>query len=167
MQKKSKMKTIIYFIEIMQVLVLILFLFLYKGIFMVGGFIALSLCIIIFTYRLFRHENVRWFKTRAILILLIAIVIFVILLFSRPTYTFNDGKSLVYNHFLLDEEYEYKVYEIGHNTIPSNYEEINAFHSNRLYYYRFFKNDEYRYFIVEAMSGVVMEIGGEYWDNID
>jgi len=59
----------------MQVLVLILFLFLYKGIFMVGSFIGLSLIIIIFAYRLFGHENVRWFEIRATLILLSSIFV--------------------------------------------------------------------------------------------
>lgn len=167
MQKKNIMMTIVYFIEIMQLLVLIVFLFLYKGLFMVGGFIALSLCMIIFTYRLFRQENVRGFKTRTTLILLISIIVFVVLLYSRPTYTFNEGKSLVYNQFLLDETYDYKVYGIGHNTIPSSYEELHAFQSNRLYYYRFINNEEYRYFVVEPMSGVAMDIGGEYWTDID
>lgn len=167
MQKKIKMKQLIYVVEIIQVLVVILFLFIYKGIFLPGSFISLSLIIIIFNYRLFRHENARWFDIRVTIILLSSIIIFIILLLSRPTYTFNDGIDLVYNHFSLDETYEYKAYGIRYNTIPSNYEEIHAFHSNRVYYYRFFKNDEYRYFIVEPMSGVVMEMGGEYWTNID
>jgi uncharacterized membrane protein YjdF len=159
---KKKYILFIWLVECIQIIIIIRFLFVYKGVYQVGAGVVLSLFICFVAYKLYTYKKVEKFKIRMTGLLILTILIPIILIGCRPEYTYEEGFELINSQFPYMSGAEYQKYDNGKNTIPVSGEETSFLIANRAYYYRFILNDEFKYFIVDPIRGIVSETE-EYW----
>lgn len=102
-------------------------------------------------------------KVRIFLTILIYISIPVIIYFTLPKYTYNDGKDKIEESFKPDEKFEFIHNAPGQYTVPVIENAKQIFMKDREYYYIIEFTNETKYFIVNPITGESIELEERYW----
>lgn len=113
---------------------------------------------------LFRNQR-NFLKIRIFGIVLISFILPLIIYYTIPNYTYNDGERVIEQYMNLDRKAVFINYSYSESTIPVLNCEESLLGSNREYYYGIKLDSENKYFTVNAVSGKVTQLSEAYWDE--
>ncbi|MDD4844108.1 MAG: hypothetical protein PHU31_07230 [Anaerotignum sp.] len=136
----------------------------YRGSYFVAIFIPFIIQPYWYYIALFRNQK-DYLKIRIISIVLISFILPLIIYYTIPNYTYNDGKRFIEQYMNLDRKADFISYSYGESTIPVLNCEKSLLGSNREYYYGVKLDKENKYVTVNAVSGKVTQLSEGYWDE--
>ncbi|WP_304507804.1 hypothetical protein [Anaerotignum sp.] len=102
-------------------------------------------------------------KIKIISIVLISFILPLIIYYTIPNYTYNDGKRFVEQYMNLDRKAEFINYSYSESTVPVLNCEKSLLGCSRKYYYGIKLDKENKYVTVNAVSGKVTQLSEGYW----
>ncbi|MGO1370048.1 hypothetical protein [Senegalia sp. (in: firmicutes)] len=133
----------------------------YKGVYDIGFFLIFVLQPLWYSFLIVdvRDDHPRW---KIIISIILTIILPIILYYSLPNYSYDDGREIIREKF--DEDVEFTDYSNSMDTIPVFEKEKNIFINDRTYYYKIYTNGKYKYFILNEKTGKLIELEEGYWE---
>jgi hypothetical protein len=131
----------------------------YAGVYQVGIFIPVM--IQPFSYYALLKRQMSYFKLRVVLVVLITLILPSIIYFTLPNYTYNEGKQMVEKHMQSIKNIEFVDISRGKATLPITGNPKRLFVSDRAYYYEIKSTIGNRYFMVNPITGEVVQLSEE------
>jgi hypothetical protein len=135
----------------------------YRGIYEGWGFFIPFIYQPFWGIRLFKKE-LAYYKFRMLGIGLIAFACPFIIYFTLPNYTYNEGKYFVEQYVQSSGNYEFIEFSREKDTIPVVDNPQRLFVSNRAYYYGIKSIVNNTYFMVNPLTGKVVQLAENYWE---
>jgi len=133
----------------------------YAGIYQIGIFMPLIFQP--FCYNaLFREQKTYW-KLRVIGIGLISLILPLCIYFTLPNYTYNEGKQIVERYVQSSGNPIFIDISKDKDTVPLVNNPKRLFVSNRAYYYGIKATDNNKYFMVNPLTGEVIQLSENFW----
>lgn len=134
----------------------------FKGVYQIGFFVALAIAQPIIFGLLLKNKTTSKFKIGAMVI--IALVLPIVVSFTIPDYTYEDGKNILRQSLASNKTSVILTPLPGEYTVPVVENSNHIFIANRVYYY-IIKEDnlDKKYFLVNPITGNLQEITEKYW----
>lgn len=134
----------------------------YAGVYEIGIFIPLIFQPFYYYKVLFREQK-PYSKWRIIVIGLISSILSLVIYFTLPNYTYNDGKQVVKEYVQSSGNPVFIDIPKNIDTVPIWNNPKRLFVSNRAYYYEIKSTVENKYFLVNPLTGEVDQLSNKYW----
>ncbi|GCD11059.1 hypothetical protein [Clostridium tagluense] len=133
----------------------------YAGIYNIGIFI-LFLGQPIYYKALFKNQNA-YLKLKIIAMGLILFISPLIIYYTLPKYTYNEGKQIVQRYVHSSRNTVFIDISKEKDTVPLVNNPEQLFVSNRAYYYEIKSTIGNKYFMVNPLTGKVVQMPKDYW----
>ena len=133
----------------------------YVGVYNVGIFILLLLQPLYYK-ALFRKEKT-YLQFKFISIILISFILPIIIYFTLPNYTYNEGKQIVEQYVHSSTNLIFIDISKDKDTVPVINSPKQLFVFNREYYYGIKSTGANKYFMVNPLTGKVVQLSEEFW----
>lgn len=165
MDKKQAVKIGIIFVTIIEFIVFVTInSSLYKGIFNIGIIIAIIPLQVVLTFN-FLRDKLKSKRPKLWLLCFYSIPI-ILFLVGKPTYTYNQAEDLVLEKFKNEITILDNGEETFRDTVPIYTEDFRFFINARDYHFKgVTETNEYRYFLVNARTGEIIEMNQPYWQE--
>lgn len=131
----------------------------YKNVYDVGLFLVFLIQPFWYSFLIVdAKDHPRW---KIMISILLTIILPIILYYSLPNYTYDDGREIIREKF--NKDMEFTDYSNSMDTIPISEKKKNFFTTERAYYYKVYI-DGYKYFIVNEETGELIELEQGYWE---
>ncbi|MCB2290546.1 hypothetical protein LGK97_12290 [Clostridium sp. CS001] len=137
----------------------------YTGIYEVGIFILFIFQP--FWYKSLFRDQETYLKLRVIAIVLISLILPLIIYFTLPTYTYNEGKQIVKEYVQSSGNLIFIDISKDKDTVPLTANPKRLFVSDRAYYYGIKSTFNNKYFMVNPLTGKVIQLSEDYWEFKD
>jgi hypothetical protein len=128
----------------------------YAGIYQVGIFSPVIFQP--FSYNALLRKQMSYFKLRIVGIALISLILPSIIYFTLPNYTYNEGKEMVERYVQPSENIEFIDICKDKDTVHLADNLKRLFVSNKAYYYEIKSNVDNKYFMVNPITGVAIQL---------
>lgn len=119
----------------------------------------------IYYWRLF-NKKLSYFKTRLIGMGVISIILPLVIYFTLPNYTYQEGQQLVIQNIDPSENVKFIDLPSGRDTIPVINDTTPFSKSKRAYYYVISSTEGEKYFAVLPQTGKVTQLKEKYWGDL-
>jgi hypothetical protein len=131
----------------------------YAGVYQVGIFIPVL--IQPFSYYALLKKQMSYFKLRVVVVVLITLILPSVIYFTLPNYTYNEGKQMVERYVQSSKNIEFVDISKDKDTIPITGNPKRLFVSDRAYYYEIKSTGGNKYFMVNPLTGEVVQLSEE------
>ena len=114
-----------------------------------------------FAYYALLSKQVSYFKLRIAGIVLLSIFLPAIIYFTLPSYTYNEGKQMVEQYFKPSVNIEFVDISKDKATLPLADDFNRLFVFNKAYYYEVKSTTDNEYFMVNPITGEVVQLSEE------
>lgn len=133
----------------------------YIGIYQTSIFIPLLLQPILYNKLFMSKEKLTLKNWKLSALLLITLFLPVLIYFTLPGYTYEDGQQLVEE--ALEKNVTFPEQEFQNRTIPAMGRQKGILHSDRIYYYTAEADGLTSYHVVDPLTGEVQELEEDYF----
>jgi len=131
----------------------------YAGVYQVGIFYPFI--VQPFSYNALLRKQISYFKLRIVVIVLISLILPLMIYFTLPSYTYNEGKQMVEQYLHPSENIEFVDNAKNKATIPITGNPKGLFVNDKAYYYEVISTTNKEYFMVNPISGDVVQLSEE------
>ena len=118
-----------------------------------------------FFYNALFREDKTYLKFKIIGIGLLSFILPLTIYFTLPNYTYNEGKQMVERYVRASKNTVFIDISSERDTIPLTNNPKRLFISNRAYYYAIKSTVDNKYFMVNPITGKVMQLSEDYWTS--
>ncbi|MBS4537048.1 hypothetical protein GOQ27_01155 [Clostridium sp. D2Q-11] len=165
--KNQQIKKIIFSLVILLTLIIIYWGYRvyieYRGVYNIVVFIPLLFLPI--SYRMILKDHEIFLRWRIVTVMILSIALPLLIYFTLPKYTYNEGQKRVIEYLNTTEKVEFINYSRGEDTIPVMNNPKGFLIKDRTYYYHVKVLDKDRYFMVNPIMGKVGELPNAYWHD--